>query len=202
MYSKPGELIALRHALKNYLGRDSGLPAVIRAVVDGALVPVAYTKRFPGITGYLFPSEHLRQYRPAVDTQAPPEGFLNYREVASMLGTRREAIRGLVAQGILSAPTEYRPGLSKLVPAGDIQRFAQQYVPANLLAKRLNTTSRRVGRYLKESGTPVLAISVPGKGPTLFLCKEIAANVQIPPARWPETTKHPLQVAAGTLAQP
>jgi len=34
-YSKPGELIALRHAMKNYLGRDSGLAAVVRAVVDG-----------------------------------------------------------------------------------------------------------------------------------------------------------------------
>jgi len=34
-YSKPGELIALRHALKNYLGRDSGLPAVIQAVIEG-----------------------------------------------------------------------------------------------------------------------------------------------------------------------
>jgi hypothetical protein len=34
-YSKPGEFIALRHAMKNYLGRDSGLAAAIRAVVDG-----------------------------------------------------------------------------------------------------------------------------------------------------------------------
>jgi hypothetical protein len=29
-YSKPEELIALRHAVKNYLGRESGLAAVIR----------------------------------------------------------------------------------------------------------------------------------------------------------------------------
>ena len=27
-YSKPGEFIALRHAMKNYLGRDSGLATV------------------------------------------------------------------------------------------------------------------------------------------------------------------------------
>ncbi|MBZ5617758.1 MAG: hypothetical protein LAQ69_03330 [Acidobacteriia bacterium] len=53
-YSKPGEFIALRHAMKNYLGRDSGLAAVMRAVVDGSLVPVGYTNRFRGITGYLF----------------------------------------------------------------------------------------------------------------------------------------------------
>ena len=41
----------LRHALKNYLGRGSGFAAVIRAVVDGHLQPVASTQRVPGITG-------------------------------------------------------------------------------------------------------------------------------------------------------
>src|SRR6266849_3903189 len=51
-YSRPGELIALRHAMKNYLGCDSGLASVVRAVVDGSLVPVGYTNRFRGITGY------------------------------------------------------------------------------------------------------------------------------------------------------
>ena len=38
-YSKPGEFITLRHAVKNYLGHGAGLAAVIRAVVDGSLVP-------------------------------------------------------------------------------------------------------------------------------------------------------------------
>jgi len=50
-YSKPGTLIALRHALKNYLGRDVGLPAVIRAVLAGDLVPVATPIGFPGSPG-------------------------------------------------------------------------------------------------------------------------------------------------------
>jgi hypothetical protein len=129
-YSKPGELIALRHALQNYLGRDSGLPAVIRAVVDGALVPVAYTSRFPGITGYLFPSDQLRKYRPVPGIPTPPEGFLNYKEAAAVLRVPTSVIRGLVAQGVLSAPAEYLRGLSKLIPAGDVQHFAEQYVRA------------------------------------------------------------------------
>ena len=70
-YSKPGEFIALRHAMKNYLGRDSGLAAVIRAVVDGSLVPVGYTNRFRGITGYLFRSEDLRSIAPCQACRAP-----------------------------------------------------------------------------------------------------------------------------------
>jgi hypothetical protein len=47
-YSKAGKLITLRHAVKNYFFRDSGLPAAIRAVIDGTLVPVGYSTRFHG----------------------------------------------------------------------------------------------------------------------------------------------------------
>ena len=101
-YSKPGEFIALRHAMKNYLGRDSGLAAVIRAVVDGSLVPVGYTNRFRGITGYLFRSEDLRKYRPVPGMTVHPEGFLNFGEAAAVLGVATPVIRGLVAQGILA----------------------------------------------------------------------------------------------------
>jgi hypothetical protein len=178
-YTGPGKLIALRHALKNYLGRDSGLPAAIRAVVDGRLVPVGYTKRFPGITGYLFPSEDLRKYRP-VQTEMPSEGLLNFKEAASALGTRSEVIRGLVSQGILSTPNKYRVGLSKLVPAGEVQLFAEEYVDASILAEHSNETIHWVKRALRESGVPILEISVPEKGKILFLHRDIAATVHIP----------------------
>jgi hypothetical protein len=182
-YSKPAALIALRHALKNYLGRDAGLPAVIRAVIGGGLVPVAYTKRFRGITGYLFLSNDLRKYRPVLDVKVPPEGFLNYREAASVLGTRTEVIRGLVAQGVLSTPTEYRDGLSKLVPARDVRRFAERYVATPVLAKRLHLAHRIAASYLKKSAMRVLSIPVPEKGQALFLRREVAAQVRIPAAK-------------------
>ena len=107
-YSKPGELIALRHAMKNYLGRDSALAAVIRAVVDGCLAPVGYTNRFRGITGYLFRSEDLRKYRPVPGITVHPEGVVNYGEAAAVLGVAVPVIRGLVSQGFLHDATEYR----------------------------------------------------------------------------------------------
>ena len=176
-YSSPGELIALHHGLKNYLGRDSGLPSAIRAVVEGKLVPVGCTKRFRGITGCLFRSDELRRYRP-VQTEMPPGGFLNYTEAARMLGTRTVVIRGLVAHGILSIVNEYRSGFSKLVPAEEVQRFGEQYVDATVVAERSNTPIHWVKRYFVESGVPILEISVPGKGQKLFLAKEIAARIE------------------------
>src|SRR5258708_22564609 len=99
-YSKPGKLIALRHAMKNYLGRDSGLAAVIRAVIDGRLVPVGYTNRFRGITGYLFRSEDLRKYLPVPDMTVHPEGVVTFAKSAAVLRVSTPLIHGLVSLGI------------------------------------------------------------------------------------------------------
>ncbi len=178
-YSKPGVFMALRHALKNYLGRDSGLPAVIQAVVDGNLLPVGYAREFPGITGYLFLSKDLRKYRPVADIKVPVEGFLNYREAAAFLGVRTPVIRGLVAQGILGALAGYRNGLSKLVSAAHTRRFAERYVSATFVAKSLNLSGHLLARYFSGSGTPLLAVPIPeaGRGPALFLPKETAAYI-------------------------
>jgi TniQ len=184
-YTKPGALIALRHALKNYLGRDVGLPAVIRAVLAGDLVPVGRTDRFPGITGYLFPSELLRKYRPVTGIEVPAEGFLNYGEAAAVLGVKVRQIRGLVEQNVLRAAAEYRFGLSKLLRATDVQRFAEVYVATSVLAKRFRLNSIAFARYLRESGTPLLVVPLSDKRKehAFFLHKDVAAQIQIPSRR-------------------
>lgn len=180
-YSKPGELTALRYALI-YLG--CGLFAVIRAVVDGGLVPVAYTNQFPGIMGYLFPSERLQRYRSVPGVQTPPDGFLNYSEAASRLGwTGSDVIAGLVARGVLNAPAGCQHGHTKLLPAGEIQRFASQYVAVKALARRLHVTADWLRLHLKKSGAPVLAVQVGAGRRALFLPKEFAAEVRISPPR-------------------
>ena len=177
VYSAPRELIALRHGLKNYLGRDAGLPAVIRAVIDGTLVPVAYTNRFPGMLGYLFRSEDLRNYRPT-HTPMPAGGFLNYREAASMLETRTEVIRGLVIHGILSSPNEYRPGLAKLVPTRDVQHFAALYVDASILAACSGNTNHRLRGLISEIKESIIDIPIPGKGRKIFIPRNVAATIR------------------------
>lgn len=49
-------------------------------------MPVGYTQRFRGITGYLFLADDLRKYRPVPKVEVPPDGFLNYGEAAAVLG--------------------------------------------------------------------------------------------------------------------
>ena len=150
-YSKPGELIALRHAVKNYLGHGEGLAAVIRAVVDGTLVPAGRTKRFRGITCYVFRSEDLRKYRPAPEMRPPKEGFLNYREAAALVGVRTEVIRGLADQGLLTVSAAFRNGFARLIPVKEVQQFAERYVATSVLAKRFQLNSRSLALHLKES---------------------------------------------------
>jgi len=179
-YSTPAETIALRHAVKKYL-RRAGLVAVIRAVLDGSLKPVGYTERFPGIAGYLFLSDDLRKYRPVAAVKPHPEGFLNYGEAAAVLEVESCVIRGMVAQGILTGPAGNQPGPSKLLRAAEIQRFAEQYVSATVLGRRLNINGVFLARYLKESGTPLLALPIPGREREYarFLLREVAARLPL-----------------------
>lgn len=167
--------------MKNYLGRDSGLAAVIRGVVDGNLVPTGRTNRFRGITGYLFRSEDLRKYRPTPGVTAPRDGFLSFKEAAAMLGVRTSIIRGLVAQGLLGVAAGYRNGFAKLVPEKEVQRFAEGYVSTSVLARRFRLNSGSLARHLNESGTPLLAIPNPdaGRGHAYFLRKDVAAQVRL-----------------------
>ncbi len=177
-FARASELIALGHAIKNYLGCGPGLAAVIRAVVDGNLAPVGYSDRFRGITGYLFLSEDLRRYR-AVENIVTAEGFLSYREAAAALGVKTRVIRGLVCQGILRACAGYRNGLSKLIPAADVRRFCGEHVAVTALAARLGVNGNAFTRFMRTSGLPLTAVPVPekGRGSALFLSREVAAEM-------------------------
>jgi hypothetical protein len=117
-------------------------------------------------------------YRPVPGVETLPEGFLNFREAASMLGIRSNVVRGLVVQGLLTVAAGYRNGFSKLVPAKEVQRFAERYVAASVLAKRFNLNGWSLARYLRQSGTPLLVVAIPdeGKGDALFLRKGRGAS--------------------------
>jgi hypothetical protein len=158
---------------------------LITAVVDGRLVSTGHTNRFPGITGYLFRSGDLRKYRPAADIVPSPEGFLSFKEAAAVLDVKPNVIRGLTVQGLLTAADGFRNGFARLIPAKEVQQFAEQYVATSILAKQFNLNGGALARYLRESGTPLLAIPIPDarRGHASFLQKDAAARIQLPAAR-------------------
>ena len=133
----------------------------------------------------MFRSEDLRKYRPVPGMTVHPEGVVTLGEAAEVLGVAPPVVRGLVAQGILHTTAEYRNGFSKLLPAVDVQCFAEGYVATSVLAKRFHLDSGSLARYLKESGTPLLAIPLAdfGWGHAFFLRKDVAAQIQMPSRR-------------------
>jgi hypothetical protein len=113
---------------------------------------------------------------------APPEGFLSFKEAAALLGVRPNVIRGLTAQGLLTVSNGFRNGFARLVPAKEVQQFAARYVATSVLAKRFQLNGGSLVRYIRESGTPLLAIPIPdaGKGDASFLRKDVADQIQFP----------------------
>src|SRR4051812_10995094 len=87
----------------------------------------------------------------------------------------------MVSQGILSGPPKYGSGSSRLVRAAEIQCFAEQYVSSTVLARRFNVNGSLIARYLKESGTPLLAVPIPDKkrGHTYFLLRHLAERLPL-----------------------
>ena len=87
---------------------------------------------------------------------------------------RPNVIRGLTDQGLLTASEGFRNGFARLVPAKEVRQFAEQYVATSILAKRFNLDGGALARYLRESGTPLLAIPIPdaGKGHAFSLSKD------------------------------
>lgn len=136
-------------------------------------------------SGYKKEEQKCHRLGPSGTSSHATEGVVTFGEAAEVLGVAIPVVRGLVAQGILHTAAEYRNGLSKLLPAADVQRFAEGYVATSVLARRFNLHSGSFARYLKESGAPLLAIPIPDAGEyyAFFLHKDVAAQVQIPSRR-------------------
>lgn len=89
----------------------------------------------------------------------------------------------MVAQGVLPDPVRSRFGLSKLVHAAGVGGFAERYLVISVLARRFHLNTGSLARYLRETGTPLLAILWPDKGHAFFLCKGVAARTPLPSRR-------------------
>jgi hypothetical protein len=88
----------------------------------------------------------------------------------------------LTDQRLLTASNAFRNGFARLIPAKEVHQFAERYVATSVLLKRFQLNTGSLTRYLRESGTPLLAIPIPdaGRGPAFFLDKDIAAQVEFP----------------------
>lgn len=158
--AKADSLIALRRAVKNFLGRGPGLASVIHALVNGTLAPVGRTTQFRGIMNYLFRLDDLRGHRPVNHRTDSEETFFNFREAAAELHVRTLVVRALVCNGILTIVPGHRNGFSKLIAASEVRAFASKYATVPARADRTGS---------------VLVVPIPeaGRGAAVFRARRI-----------------------------
>jgi hypothetical protein len=170
-YIKPGSLIALRHAVRNFLGRGLGLASLIRAVVNGTLAPVGRTPQFRGIMGYLFRLDDLRVYRPVSERSHSRETFLNFREAASVLNVKSVVVRALVHHGALTVAPGHKNGFAKFIAESEVRAFAGRF----RAARRGDTRAATVEiAEQKLAQSDVLRVQIPeaGRGFVTFVPRQ------------------------------
>jgi hypothetical protein len=108
---------------------------------------------------------------------------LNFREVAVLLSVKTIVVRGLVEEGTLVVVPGHKNGYSKLIPAADVRRFADNYVSASALARRLNIGVEAIALRARASYATVLAVRIPetGRGHALFVPAEMEARFSTSP---------------------
>lgn len=168
-YIKPGSLIALRHAVKNFLGREPGLASVICAVVNGTLAPVGRTPQFRGIMGYLFRLDDLRMHRPVSERSHSHKTFLNFREAASVLNVKSVVVRALVHRGVFTVAPGHKNGFAKLIAESEVRAFAARFRAARRGDNRAVTTT---GQKLAQSDVLRVPIPEAGRGFVAFVPRQ------------------------------
>jgi hypothetical protein len=159
---KPGSegVTTLNEAILNFLGNASGLASAVDAVVQGTLVPVSRTSRFPGIAGYIFVMTELREHSPFVHRQRGPKEFFNIAEAAQFLKTSGAKVRALVAARVFSVqnlPGKRAPKV-KFIAANEVRTFARRYVSTESLAEEFGISPRAMMGRIRGTLTPVLEI--------------------------------------------
>lgn len=172
----PGAILPLARIIRR-LTRTYELGAILRAVVAGTLVPVAHEKHLPGITAYCFPIEILHHYRRVSNKQAKSGEHLSRKEVASFLQIPSEAVPQLASRGFLGTSSKPSQGRSALYSVADVQHFAEQYVPLNIVAKKFRTNPCWLGKYLECSGIQLLTVQL-HRERRLFIARCVASQLR------------------------
>lgn len=177
---KTDEVIAIQHALVDFLGRY-GLVKVIQAVEDGRLVPIGRANEYKGLRDYVFRTADLKLYRHC-SVPTPEGGFVNMREAGRLLGVQRGVVAQLMRGGLLTSSTPRINGEEQLIPATDIMKFEESYVLLSRLAKETGYNSVRLKNHLARAGTRAIVLDGAGKR-TVVYPKTDLREIRIPFSR-------------------
>ena len=161
-------LIALQHALSDMLSQNKGIPSVIKAVIDGELIPNGRAGNFAGIRDYIFKIEDLCKHR-LIDKRIPINDYLNLGEIERILGVHRCVVTLLHKNRFIGKPTKYIKGRGRFILASSVAEFKAKYIFTKDLAKSIRTSANWVDSYLGSKGIMPEVLKKPdGNNVTLY----------------------------------
>lgn len=186
--SKPNEkYIFLRHAVVSLIGYEVGFPAVVRAVLDGRLIPVGRAKKLFGIFDYVFFKSDLVRFRPT-SLEMSERNMVNSGEVARVLGLGKRIVAALLCDKRFFGHVRQERS-ERLMFETELDAFRHRYIFAAELSRKFETTAIRVSTYLSECGIPGFVLDIPNSGKTFLYEKSAIEGVEIPKSKHSSKTK-------------
>ncbi|MDP2694575.1 MAG: TniQ family protein [Gallionella sp.] len=165
--------IRMDQVLQFWLQHESLFSALIQAVKNRQILPVAVSPELPGIQGWVFDEDRLKQWRNE-QIQSIRNGAMTITQAAEKLKVKQEAIYHFVKMGVLKTSKIGDHQGVALITKEELQRFTENYALSREFAELINTSASQVTRMLKRHGIkPVCGKEIDGC--TLYLYQRAMA---------------------------
>lgn len=178
---KSSDVIALQHAFSDLLNHESGMPAVIKAVVEEKLIPIGRAGKFSGIRDYIFDLNDLRKYDD-IGNGRLKDNYLNLSDTQKLLGVHATVLKGLINNGFLNKQSARKKNGEHLILASEVFSFKEKYILCNDLAKQINTSANWVKNYLTRLGLKAIVLKLKSGNMSALYESDSLANIKIIPS--------------------
>jgi len=158
--------VSLGFLLRYWSWSDDAIARLLRASLEGKLIPVARQESQIGISGWIYSQSELREWHE--DHHKQQTQSLSVPEVAARLSIKQEVSYFLVRNSMIKAELVQRQRLTESrVKPEDLEIFEKNYAFARDLAATAETSSRGLARHLFQLGiNPVC-------GPGVDECRQL-----------------------------
>ena len=166
-YNVKTGMLKVESLLRAIIGRDEGLPQIVKGVIDGTLMPVGRLGLNNGIFDYVFKKSDivaLRRNLNAVDRK----GYLTSDEVVERLSIHRSYLAALVKHKYLVSAKRQTSHEQRLFSEGAVKKFHEKYICVTRLAKELGVKVVHLNKKLTAVGIKGIKLKTSQEGHTMF----------------------------------
>lgn len=160
------EEVTMAYVMRYWPWTDGTIAQLLRAVSASSIKPVALLQQTPGIAGWIFIKEQLREWHRL--TQQKSMQSLTVPEAATRLAIKQEVAYFLVRKGLLKAELVQKGRIDESrIKSEELEAFSSQYEFGRDLAVTVGTSSRSLVAKLSWLGIRPIC------GPEIDGCRQI-----------------------------